>query len=54
LADAWATALMVLGTEKGMAVAQKFDLMVYFLYRTEQGFADAASPAFDKFLQAGK
>ena len=54
LADAWATALMVLGTDKGMMIAEKFDLMVYFLYRTEQGFAESNSSAFERFLQAGK
>lgn len=51
LADAWATALMVLGTERGMEVARKYRLMVYFLYREEQGFADIASPEFEAFLQ---
>jgi len=47
LADGWATALMVLGTEKGLELAKKHDLKVYFLYRTEQGFAAQASPAFN-------
>lgn len=38
-ADAWATALLVLGVDKGFALAEKEELPVYMIYRGNDGFA---------------
>jgi FAD:protein FMN transferase len=46
LADAWATALNVLGPDEGPALAERLGLAAYFLIRTEQGFEARATPAF--------
>ena len=46
LADAWATAMLVLGSVKGMEIAANNDLAVLFVDRTEDGFAASASPKF--------
>jgi thiamine biosynthesis lipoprotein len=49
-ADAWATALMVLGPEEGMALAGRRDLAVLFLARQADGsFVESTSPAFERF-----
>ncbi|MEM1050321.1 MAG: FAD:protein FMN transferase [Pseudomonadota bacterium] len=57
LADAWATALLALGQERGMAVSKRHDLAVYFIVRdegvTETGFSTRVSPRFEA-VQAGK
>ncbi|APE30857.1 thiamine biosynthesis protein [Halomonas aestuarii] len=45
-ADAWATALMVLGEEEGMALARERGLAVLMLARQGEGWASLASPAF--------
>ena len=45
-ADAWATALMVLGPEEGYQVAEKQELAAYFIIKTDQGFVERASPLF--------
>ncbi|MDE0589135.1 FAD:protein FMN transferase [Halocynthiibacter sp. C4] len=49
LADAWSTAMLVLGRERGLEVAEEFDLAVYFLDRSEDGsgFIPIASPRFE-------
>lgn len=47
-ADAWATALSVLGHEEGAALAEREGLAVYFLVRGDEGALRAiASPAFE-------
>ena len=38
IADAWATALLVLGPKRGMEIAEARQLQVYMILRTEQGF----------------
>jgi thiamine biosynthesis lipoprotein len=49
-ADAWATALMVLGPEEGLALARRRDLAALFLARNPDGSLDeSASPAFERF-----
>lgn len=50
MADAWATALLVLGREHGMAIAEKHDLAVLFIDRDAEtaSFSGTASPAFAK------
>ncbi|PRY71220.1 FAD:protein FMN transferase [Halomonas ventosae] len=45
-ADAWATALMVLGEEAGMALARERSLAVLMLVRQGEGWMSLASPAF--------
>jgi thiamine biosynthesis lipoprotein len=46
-ADGLATALMVLGPDEGMALAEKLDLAVLFIERTDQGFSERATKRFD-------
>jgi len=46
LADAWATAINVLGPDEGLARAEQLGLAVYLLVRTESGFETRASSAF--------
>jgi thiamine biosynthesis lipoprotein len=45
-ADAWATAINVLGPEKGMEVANREQLAVYMIVKEADGFSDRASAAF--------
>ncbi|MDR2439932.1 MAG: FAD:protein FMN transferase [Planctomycetaceae bacterium] len=50
-ADAWATALFVLGEHKGLELAEKHGIAVLFLFRTEQKdhpIREAASTTFPK------
>ncbi len=49
-ADAWATALMVLGEEQGMALAETLQLPVYMLVKDGDGFKAISSAAFEPFL----
>lgn len=50
MADAWATALIVLGAEQAMTVAQAQGLAVYFIRRLEGGYQSSHTPAFAPFL----
>jgi thiamine biosynthesis lipoprotein len=50
-ADAWATALMVLGPDEGRAVADSEGLAAYFIMRAPDGFDDAYTAAFARYLQ---
>ncbi|MCB1689318.1 MAG: FAD:protein FMN transferase [Halioglobus sp.] len=50
IADAWATALTVLGAERAMAVAQAQGLAVYFIRRVEGGFEHSQTPQFSRYL----
>ena len=52
-ADAWATALTVLGAEAATRVAQQQGLAVYFIRRSEQGYSSSHSAAFEPYLAAG-
>ncbi len=47
-ADGWATALMVLGVENGLAVAEQQQLAVLFISRTADSFNDRATTAFSR------
>ena len=49
-ADAWATALNVLGAKEGIAVAQKNHIAVYYLVKTAKGFSEQYSAEFKPFL----
>ena len=46
LADAWATALLVLGPERGFELAQKNGLAAYFIIHAESGLTDKSTPGF--------
>jgi FAD:protein FMN transferase len=46
-ADAFDTALMVLGTDEGMALATKLNLAALFIERTTGGFVERATPRFE-------
>lgn len=50
-ADPLGTTLSVLGAERGMAYARRYDLAVLMLVRTAQGFEQRMSPAFARQLQ---
>lgn len=49
-ADAWATAMTVLGDREGMALAQTLDLKVLMLIREDDSWKSLASPAFAEFF----
>lgn len=51
LADAWATALNVLGPEKGLALAESRGLAAYFIEHHDKGFRSRYSSAFAPYLQ---
>ncbi|MDN6180234.1 MAG: FAD:protein FMN transferase [Halomonas subglaciescola] len=51
-ADAWATAMTVLGDKDGMALALAQDLSVLMLIRDDDGWTSLASPAFADFIGA--
>jgi thiamine biosynthesis lipoprotein len=46
-ADAFDTALMVLGPDEGMALATRLDLAALFIERTGSGFSERATPRFE-------
>jgi thiamine biosynthesis lipoprotein len=48
LADAWATALTVLGAEAGLKMADEYNLAAYFIVRTETGFEQYSSIKFEQ------
>ncbi len=51
MADAWATALDVLGPEKGMALAEERKLAALFIVREAQGFIERRSSAMSAFVR---
>ncbi|WP_236074927.1 FAD:protein FMN transferase [Teredinibacter purpureus] len=48
-ADAIATAMNVLGPDKGYALAVDNNIAAYFIIRTKEGFVSKASPAFNQY-----
>lgn len=48
MADAWATALTVLGAEAGLSLAEEHNLAVYFIVRGDQGFEQYSSSHFEQ------
>lgn len=50
-ADAWATAMLALGSERGQVIAEREGLAVFFVDRADGAFRVSASPAFEA-LQA--
>jgi FAD:protein FMN transferase len=51
-ADALATALLVLGTAEGMALAESLELAALFVERTGAGFAERATSRFEALTSA--
>ena len=51
-ADAWATAMTVLGDTEGLALAERLSLAVRFLQRDRTGLRERMSPAFEALLEA--
>lgn len=47
-ADGLATALMVLGSEDGIALARTLNLAALFIVRTAEGFAELSTPRFEE------
>jgi thiamine biosynthesis lipoprotein len=48
LADAYATALMVLGPQHGYALAERLELPALFIVRANDGFTVRATESFDR------
>jgi thiamine biosynthesis lipoprotein len=49
-ADAWATALMVLGPDEGKALADSENLAAYFIMRNGTALEHTHTAAFARFL----
>ncbi len=49
-ADAWSTALMVLGPDAGSALAERTGIPAFFISRTEGGLIDRPTREFKRFL----
>ncbi|GGY41122.1 thiamin biosynthesis lipoprotein ApbE [Bacterioplanes sanyensis] len=52
MADAWATALNVVGPERALSLATQYDLAIYMIVRDGQQYAELMSPAFEHWLEA--
>jgi thiamine biosynthesis lipoprotein len=50
-ADAFDTALLVLGTKDGMALATKLNLAALFIERTNDGFVERTTPRFEEITE---
>lgn len=50
-ADSLSTALMVLGPEKGLALADSMGVAAYFIVRNKEGFASFQTSTFEKFAE---
>lgn len=48
-ADAWATTINVLGPEEGMRIAEREHLAAYLIIKSDEGFVDAYSSAFEPY-----
>lgn len=53
-ADGLSTGLMVLGEEKAMAVAELNQIPVFMIIKTDDGFREVASSAFQSYLNRSK
>lgn len=51
-ADAWATAMMVLGPVDGPLLAERLELPVYFIIRGVDGLESRYTPGFERYLMA--
>jgi len=54
IADAWATAFMVLGPEAAYNVAEQQKLAVFFIIKTEQGFTERETSLFIHYTKEQK
>ena len=54
MADAWATALTVLGPEAGYELARREDVAALFVMRSNQGSLSRATPLFADRLEVGR
>lgn len=52
IADAWATALFVLGLEEGLTLADATNIAAYFIQRNDDGFSAVSSQKFMDLLPA--
>lgn len=52
-ADAWATALMVMGSDAGAQFAAENDIAALFLVRNDGGIDHVTTPEFDQYLLTG-
>ncbi|GAB4265145.1 MAG: FAD:protein FMN transferase [Methylomicrobium sp.] len=52
LADAWATAFMVLGADEGFRLAESENMAVLFIVKTNEGFDEISTTAFKQYLKA--
>jgi thiamine biosynthesis lipoprotein len=50
LADAWATAITVMGPDKGMALATRHDLAALLILRTASGAQEYMTPKLAAML----
>lgn len=53
-ADAWATALMVLGAERGYELAQQQGIPALLIERTETDFLELSTPEFENIVTAAQ
>lgn len=51
VADALATALMVLGSDEGYKLAERENIAALFIIKVTEGFVEKATPAFEKKLK---
>jgi thiamine biosynthesis lipoprotein len=51
-ADAMATALMVLGDERGLALAERLGLQALFIVKSDDGFIEKQTPGFERFIKS--
>ena len=54
VADALATAFMVMGTEKTLELAAQRDIPVYLLVKTDEGFQASHSEAFKPYIKGAE
>ncbi len=54
IADGWATAIMVMGAERGMTVALEQGLAVYFIRRRQGEYTASYSPEFENYLELSR
>ena len=53
MADAWATALNVMGAERGLALAEEQGLAVILITRDPSGFTERHSSSMKRYLEEG-
>lgn len=51
-ADAMATALMVLGDVKGMALAKQQGFQAFFIVKADDGFIEKKTPGFERYIKS--